>query len=39
MPYAFDRIDPSKTAMIVVDMQDDFVAGGVQQLLGKPASV
>jgi len=28
MPYRFDRIDPSKTAMIVVDMQNDFVADG-----------
>jgi biuret amidohydrolase len=28
MPYTFDRIDPSKTAMIVVDMQNDFVAEG-----------
>jgi nicotinamidase-related amidase len=26
MPYQIDRIDPSKTAMIVVDMQNDFVA-------------
>ena len=28
MPYRFDRLDPSKTAMIVVDMQNDFVADG-----------
>lgn len=28
MPYRFDRIDPTKTAMIVVDMQNDFVADG-----------
>ena len=28
MPYQCDRIDPSKTAMIVVDMQNDFVAPG-----------
>jgi ureidoacrylate peracid hydrolase len=28
MPYRFDRIDPSTTAMIVVDMQNDFVADG-----------
>ena len=28
MPYVFDRIDPSRTAMIVVDMQNDFVADG-----------
>lgn len=28
MPYRFDRIDPHKTAMIVVDMQNDFVADG-----------
>lgn len=28
MPYRFDRIDPRKTAMIVVDMQNDFVAEG-----------
>ncbi len=30
MPYRFDRIDPSKTAMIVVDMQNDFVAEGAK---------
>lgn len=28
MPYRFDSIDPSTTAMIVVDMQNDFVADG-----------
>ena len=28
MPYTFDTIDPKKTAMIVVDMQNDFVADG-----------
>lgn len=28
MPYQCDVIDPSKTAMIVVDMQNDFVAEG-----------
>jgi nicotinamidase-related amidase len=28
MPYTFDSIDPTKTAMIVVDMQNDFVADG-----------
>jgi ureidoacrylate peracid hydrolase len=28
MPYRFDRIDPSETAMIVVDMQNDFVKDG-----------
>lgn len=28
MPYTFDTIDPRKTAMIVVDMQNDFVADG-----------
>ncbi len=26
MPYRFDTIDPARTAMIVVDMQNDFVA-------------
>lgn len=26
MPYTFDSINPAKTAMIVVDMQNDFVA-------------
>jgi len=26
MPYRFDTIDPASTAMIVVDMQNDFVA-------------
>jgi len=30
MPYRFDRIEPSKTAMIVVDMQNDFVAEGAK---------
>jgi biuret amidohydrolase len=28
MPYTIDRIDPSRTAMIVVDMQNDFVVEG-----------
>jgi ureidoacrylate peracid hydrolase len=28
VPYTFDRIDPTRTAMIVVDMQNDFVAEG-----------
>ncbi len=28
MPYQVDKIDPSKTVMIVVDMQNDFVAEG-----------
>src|SRR6202158_5585548 len=30
MPYRFDRIEPSKTVMIVVDMQNDFVAEGAK---------
>lgn len=30
MPYQIDRLDPSRTAMIVVDMQNDFVAEGAQ---------
>jgi ureidoacrylate peracid hydrolase len=30
MPYRFDRIDPTRTAMIVVDMQNDFVADGAK---------
>ena len=30
MPYQLDHIDPSKTAMIVVDMQNDFVAEGAK---------
>jgi biuret amidohydrolase len=30
MPYRFDRIDSRKTAMIVVDMQNDFVAEGAK---------
>jgi nicotinamidase-related amidase len=30
MPYQIDRIDASKTAMIVVDMQNDFVADGAK---------
>ncbi|MET4575277.1 cysteine hydrolase family protein [Ottowia thiooxydans] len=29
MPYQLKQIDPKKTAMIVVDMQNDFVAEGV----------
>ena len=28
MPYTFDKIDPTKTAMIVVDMENDFVVNG-----------
>ena len=28
MPYRVEKIEPSKTAMIVVDMQNDFVAEG-----------
>jgi nicotinamidase-related amidase len=28
MPYTFDRIDPATTAVIVVDMENDFVAEG-----------
>lgn len=28
MPYRVDALDPKKTAMIVVDMQNDFVAEG-----------
>jgi biuret amidohydrolase len=28
MPYRFESIDPARTAMIVVDMQNDFVANG-----------
>jgi nicotinamidase-related amidase len=28
MPYRVDHIDPQKTAMIVVDMENDFVASG-----------
>lgn len=30
MPYRCDTIDPSKTVMIVVDMQNDFVADGAK---------
>ena len=30
MPYQLDHIDPTKTAMIVVDMQNDFVAEGAR---------
>ena len=30
MGYRFDRIDPSRTAMIVVDMQNDFVSPGAK---------
>ena len=28
MPYRVDSIDPSKTALIVVDMENDFIAPG-----------
>ena len=28
MPYRVEQIEPSKTVMIVVDMQNDFVAEG-----------
>jgi ureidoacrylate peracid hydrolase len=30
MPYRVERIDPTKTVMIVVDMQNDFVAEGAK---------
>ena len=30
MPYQLEHIDPNKTAMIVVDMQNDFVAEGAK---------
>jgi ureidoacrylate peracid hydrolase len=30
MPYKVDKIDPTKTVMIVVDMQNDFVAEGAK---------
>jgi len=30
MPYQLDQIDPTKTVMIVVDMQNDFVAEGAK---------
>jgi len=30
MPYQLDQIDPNKTVMIVVDMQNDFVAQGAK---------
>lgn len=30
MPYQIDRINPATTAVIVVDMQNDFVAEGAQ---------
>ena len=30
MPYQLDHIDPTKTAMIVVNMQNDFVAEGAK---------
>lgn len=28
MPYKVDRVEPKKTAMIVVDMENDFIAAG-----------
>ena len=30
MPYRIDNIDPRTTVMIVVDMQNDFVAEGAK---------
>ena len=43
MPYRVDRIEPARTAMIVVDMENDFVAPGApmetpagQQMLPDP---
>jgi nicotinamidase-related amidase len=30
MPYQLGQIDPAKTVMIVVDMQNDFVAEGAK---------
>lgn len=30
MPYRCDKLDPAKTALIVVDMQNDFVAPGAK---------
>jgi biuret amidohydrolase len=30
MPYHLDQIDPAKTVMIVVDMQNDFVSKGAK---------
>lgn len=30
MPYQIDRFDPARTCVIVVDMQNDFVAEGAQ---------
>lgn len=30
MPYHIDAVDPARTAMIVVDMQNDFVAEGAK---------
>lgn len=30
MPYQIDAVDPAKTVMIVVDMQNDFVAEGAK---------
>ena len=30
MRYQLDQIDPAKTVMIVVDMQNDFVAEGAK---------
>jgi biuret amidohydrolase len=30
MPYQIDQIDPTKTVLIVVDMQNDFVAEGAK---------
>lgn len=35
MGYRFDQIDPARTAMIVVDMQNDFVANGAKLQSGQ----
>ncbi|MFC3226201.1 cysteine hydrolase family protein [Marinibaculum pumilum] len=39
MPYICETIDPAKTAMIVVDMQNDFVANGAALQSGQAAAM
>jgi biuret amidohydrolase len=39
MPYQLDQIDPTKTVMIVVDMQNDFVAEGAKLRSGAAAAM
>ncbi len=39
MPYQIDSFDPARTVMIVVDMQNDFVANGAKLQSGQAAAM